>query len=140
MGRDPPLDRELPRRWCFGLDSDGSRATFIIHSESFVISELSRGARRPERPSAAAGEPAPPQDPQQLASIQGRLLAQLQAGDPDAVATWELNNGAFRAAYPQQFRKINQAIRSYDFDAALAARPAAPAPFPISAAAPVAAP
>ena len=94
------------------------------------------------RPSAAAGEPAPPQDPQQLASIQGRLLAQLQAGDPDAVATWELNNGAFRAAYPQQFRKINQAIRSYDFDAALAAlaaRPAVPAPSPISALSPISA-
>ena len=48
-----------------------------------------------------------------------KLDALLANDDSEATDVWEINSGLFHAAYPGHFRKIDDCIRSFDFDTAL---------------------
>jgi CheY-like chemotaxis protein len=57
---------------------------------------------------------------EKLKNICFRLEKLLADDDAEASEVWESNTDIFNAAFPDQFRKIDEAIRSFNFEAALA--------------------
>ncbi len=64
-------------------------------------------------------------DPEQLKTVCARLDALLSCADAEAVDVLEAHTDLLNAAFPASYRKIDEAIRSFDFDSARTALSAA---------------
>ena len=69
-------------------------------------------------------------DPEKLKVVCDKLEALLADDDAEAGDVLEANANLLNAAFPVHYRKINDGIRSFDFEAALTALRAATAPLP----------
>ncbi|HEY6896523.1 MAG TPA: response regulator [Rhodocyclaceae bacterium] len=83
-------------------------------------------------PPEAAQRPLAAADPARLAAVCARLVALLAEDDAEATDVAEANADLLCAAFPDHYRRIDSAIRSFDFDVALAALKEAMAQHPIS--------
>lgn len=61
-----------------------------------------------------------PLEQENLRAVCDKLMALLAYADAEAVDIWEGNSGLLSASFPMNFRRIDAAIHSFDFDAALA--------------------
>ena len=59
-------------------------------------------------------------DAEKLATLRARLLELLDLGDARALEVCEEHEDLFRAAYPEQWKKISNSVQDFDFDSAVA--------------------
>ena len=59
-------------------------------------------------------------DAEKLATLRARLLELLDLGDARALEVCEEHEDLFRAAYPEQWKKISNSVQDFDFDSAMA--------------------
>ena len=71
-------------------------------------------------PSGAA-KPAARQDPARVRAVVDRLQALLADDDSDAGDVFDENADMFRAVYPDDYRRIDEAVKSFDYETALTA-------------------
>ncbi|MEN9904554.1 MAG: hypothetical protein RLZZ555_1119 [Pseudomonadota bacterium] len=71
-------------------------------------------------PAASPAPPAAPPDPQQWQALRQRLAALLQEHDTDCQAIFQDNEALLRAGLDARFEAVAEALRNFDFEAALA--------------------
>jgi len=64
-------------------------------------------------------------DPEKLKGVCAQLESLLAADDAEAGDLLDANADMLNSAFPQHYRKIDNAVRSFDFETALAALRAA---------------
>jgi len=80
----------------------------------YLIAQLEQKLPEKQSPKAVAV------DPKKLKAVCDRLKVLLAANDARAVDVLEANADLLNAAFPDHYRKIDDGIRSFDFEAALA--------------------